>query len=371
MKEKTDSIYTGLYNSFTEKYSVIIDSYISDFYREKIESSESDYTKELYAVIQEYCLRDGKRIRPMLLTNSYLGYRKGFKKTNEIIKFGAAVELMHSFLLIQDDIIDKSKTRRGGEAMHLLLQKKYALVTGINTIGADVAIVLADVIFSNVIEIISRADVKLVDKNRFLSVFSRTYEKTAWGQVLDSLSSMPKRVDIESNIPLRISLMKTAFYTIAYPMIMGYVLAGENKKSEMKSIEEFTLPLGIAFQIRDDMLGVFGVEKDTGKSVDTDIHEGKFTLLIQNTLQRLSEKEQDEFLNTLLSADKSNSSVSYIRKTILECGAVDDTLSRHIELIEEAQEKLDKLRLNEKSRNVLRGVIEVVSNVPAEFKQAP
>ncbi|MFA5519710.1 MAG: polyprenyl synthetase family protein, partial [Spirochaetota bacterium] len=166
----------------------------------------------------------------------------------------------------------------------------------------------------------------------------------------------------------RISLMKTAFYTIAYPMTMGYVLAGESKKSEMKRIEEFALPLGIAFQIRDDMLGVFGVEKNTGKAVDTDIHEGKFTLLIQNTLQRLAEKDQDEFLNMLLSENKSDSSVSYIKKTILDCGAVDDTLNRHFELLEEAEEKLDKLRLNEKSRNVLRGVIEVISHVPAEFK---
>lgn len=369
MKEKTDSIYSEVYNIFSEKYSAMIDSYISDFYGEKIEGAESDYIKELYEVIHEYCLRDGKRIRPMLLINSYLGYRKGFKKIKEIIKFAAAVELMHSFLLIQDDIIDKSETRRGGEAMHLLLQKKYEAVTGINTTGADVAIVLADVIFSNVIEIVSRADVKPVDKNRFLSVFSSTYEKTAWGQILDSLSSMPKRAAIESNIPLRISLMKTAFYTIAYPMTMGYVLAGENKKSEMKNIEDFALPIGIAFQIRDDMLGVFGVEKNTGKAVDTDIHEGKFTLLIQNTLQRLEEKEQDEFLNILLSENKSDSSVSNIKKTILDCGAVDDTLDRHIELLEEAEEKLDKLRLNEKSRNVLRGVIEVISHVPAEFKQ--
>lgn len=368
MKEKRDSAYTRLYSSFTEKYSLMIDSCISDFYQEKIETAESDYMKELYAVILEYCLRDGKRIRPILLINSYLGYRKGFKKINEIVKFGAAVELMHSFLLIQDDIIDKSETRRGGEAMHLLLQKKYAQVTGINTIGADIAIVLADVIFSNVIEIISRADVKLFDKNRFLAVFSKTYEKTAWGQILDSLSSMPKKADIESSIPLRISLMKTAFYTMAYPMIMGYVLAGEKKNSEMKSIEEFALPLGIAFQIRDDMLGVFGVEKHTGKSIDSDIHEGKYTLLVQNTLQRLTEKEQDEFLKILLSANKSGSQVTYIRNTILESGSVDDTLNRHIELIEEAEERLDKLRLNEKSRNILRGVIGVVSQVPVEFK---
>jgi len=366
MNEK-NTRYRGLYKSFTGHYAPLIDSFINDFYREKIENAEYDYMKELYAVILEYCLREGKRIRPVLLINSYLGYRKGFKKINEIISFGAAVELMHSFLLIQDDIIDKSESRRGGEAMHILLRKKYARITGINTIGADVAIVLADVIFSNALEIISRADVKPDEKNRFLSIFSGTYEKTAWGQILDSLSSMPKKADIQGNTPLRISLMKTAFYTMAYPMNMGYVLSGEKKKSEILSIEEFSLPLGIAFQIRDDILGVFGVEKETGKPVDSDIYEGKFTLLVQNTLQRLSEKEQKEFLEILLDSGKNSSHVDFIREKIIHSGSIDDTLARHSQLIEEAEGKLEKLRLNEKSRNVLRGVIEAVADIPADF----
>lgn len=359
--------YRMAYKSFTDNYAPLVDSFIHDFYNEKIQSSESDYMRELYEIIREYCSREGKRIRPVLLLNCYLGYRKGFKKVKEIISLGAAVELMHSFLLIQDDIIDKSESRRGGEAMHILLMKKYAPVTGINTIGADVAIVLADVIFSNVIEIIGRADIKADVKNRFLSIFAATYEKTAWGQILDSLSSMPRQVDIEGNTPLRISLMKTAFYTMAYPMTMGYILSGEKKKREIKSIEEFSLPLGVAFQIRDDILGVFGIEKETGKPVDSDIYEGKFTLLVQNTLQRLSEKEQKEFLDLLLSSEKESSHVDYIRKKILESGSVDDTLGRHGELVAEAREKLEKLRLNEKAANVLRGVIEAVADIPADF----
>ncbi len=366
MSEQIDS-YTGYYKSFTDKYSQLIDTFISDFYKEKIEYAESDYMKDMYGIILEYCLRDGKRIRPVLMLNSYLGYRKGFKKIKEIIKFGAAVELMHSFLLIQDDIIDKSLTRRGGGAMHILLQEKYSHITGISSIGSDLAIVLADVVFVNAIEIINRADARAGDKSRFLDIFSKTYEKTAWGQILDSLSSKPKDADINSDTPLRISLMKTAFYTVAYPIIMGYVLAGEKKKSEMMSIEEFSLPLGIAFQIRDDVLGVFGVEMETGKSVDSDIEEGKFTLLVQSTLQRLPVPEQEEFLKILLSEKKSGKQVSFIRNSILHSGAADDTLARHLELIAEAEAKLEKLRLNESAKNVLRGVVDVISHIPADI----
>jgi len=367
MSEQIESGYTGFYKSFSDKYSRLIDSFISDFYKEKIEYAESDYMKDMYGIILEYCLRDGKRIRPVLLLNSYTGYRKGFKKIQEIVKFGAAVELMHSFLLIQDDMIDKSETRRGGGAMHMILQEKYSPLTGITTIGSDIAIVLADVLFVNAIEIISRAEAKPYDKNRFLDIFSQTYEKTAWGQILDSLSSKPKDADINSDTPLRISLMKTAFYTVAYPMIMGYVLAGEKKKSEMISIEEFCLPLGIAFQIRDDVLGVFGVEKETGKTVDSDIEEGKFTLLVQSTLQKLTSPAQEEFLKILLCEKKSKSQVAFIRKSIIDSGAADDTLVRHMELIAEAEAKLEKLRLNESARNVLRGVIQVIGHIPADI----
>lgn len=367
MSEQRSSSYTGFYKTFTDEYSLLVDSFINDFYKEKIEYAESDYMRDMYSMILEYSLRDGKRIRPVLLLNSYLGYRKGFKKIKEIVKFGAAIELMHSFLLIQDDIIDKSVTRRGGGAMHMLLQEKYSSVTGINSIGSDLAIVLADVVFVNALEIVNRADAKPDAKSRFLDIFSKTYEKTAWGQILDSLSSRPKNADINSDIPLRISMMKTAFYTIAYPMIMGYVLAGEKKRSEMMSIEEFSIPLGIAFQIRDDVLGVFGDEKETGKSADSDIQEGKFTLLVQSTLQKLSDQEQNRFLEILNSENKTGEQTAFIRNSILESGAVDETIERHMELVEKAEEKLENLRLKESSRNVLRGIVEVIAHIPADI----
>lgn len=353
-----------IFRDFSHEHIPLIDKYISDYFDSKAADASLPFMQEMYADIKEYCLRDGKRIRPLLLLNAYNGYKKGVRKTAEIVKLGAAVEIMHSFLLVQDDIIDRAEMRRGGEALHILLGKRYSSVTTNPLIGTDIASVLADIMFSAAIDIICRAKLRDRIKVSFLEVFSRTYEKTAWGQILDSLNTMPREIDSGSNAPMMISLMKTAWYTMVYPVTMGYVLSGGAGRNELKAIEEFGVPLGVAFQIRDDILGVFGIESDTGKPNDSDIHEGKFTLLVHNTMQKLSDSELDQFKTVLLSQSKTDGDVQYIRETIKNSGALDETIDSHRGLIAEAEEKLDELRIKSHNREFLRGVVESVEDIP-------
>ncbi len=352
------------FRAFSHEYVPLIDRFIDDYFSEKSAGAGLPFMGEMYSDIKKYCLRDGKRIRPLLLLNAYNGYTKGFRKTAEVIKLGAAVEIMHSFLLVQDDIIDRAEMRRGGEALHILLGKRYSSVTTNPLIGTDIASVLADVMFSSAIDIICGAKLRERIKISFMNVFSRTYEKTAWGQILDSLNTMPRSIDAGSDAPMMISLMKTAWYTMVYPVTMGYVLSGGNGRNELKAIEEFGVPLGIAFQIRDDILGVFGVESDTGKPNDSDIHEGKITLLVQNTMQKIDGAELEKFKGILLSQSKSEDDVRYIRDTIKTSGALDETIDRHRELIEEAGDKLDELRIGSYNRKFLAGVVESVDDIP-------
>ena len=353
-----------IFREFSHEHIPLIDKFIADYFDAKADDAALPFMKEMYADIKEYCLRDGKRIRPLLLINGYNGYKKGFRKTSEIVKLGAAVEIMHSFLLVQDDIIDRAEMRRGGEALHILLGKRYSSVTTNPLIGTDIASVLADVMFSSAIDIICGAELRDRVKVSYMDVFSRTYEKTAWGQILDSLNTMPAAIDSKSDAPMMISLMKTAWYTMVYPITMGYVLSGGAGRKELKAIEEFGVPLGVAFQVRDDILGVFGIESDTGKPNDSDIHEGKFTLLVHNTMQKLDENELDKFKAVLLSQSKSEADVDYIRGTIKESGALDETIHSHRNLIAEAEDKLDELRIKSYNRELLRGVVESVGDIP-------
>lgn len=353
-----------IFRDFSCEHIPLIDKFIADYFDAKAADAALPFMKEMYADIKEYCLRDGKRIRPLLLINAYNGYKRGFRKTAEIIKFGAAVEIMHSFLLVQDDIIDRAEMRRGGEALHILLGKRYSSVTKNSLIGTDIASVLADVMFSSAIDIICGAKLRDRVKVSYMEVFSRTYEKTAWGQILDSLNTMPCSIDSKSDAPMMISLMKTAWYTMVYPITMGYVLSGGAGRNELKAIEEFGVPLGVAFQIRDDILGVFGIESDTGKPNDSDIHEGKFTLLVHNTMQKLDDNDLEKFRPALMSQSKSEADVDYIRSTIKNSGALDETIDSHRKLIAEAEDMLDELRIKSYNREFLRGVVESVEDIP-------
>ncbi|MCL1834110.1 MAG: polyprenyl synthetase family protein, partial [Leptospirales bacterium] len=340
-----------------------IDAFINEFFDKKISIADLGFIKEILRFIKEYCLRDGKRIRPLLLLNSYIGYKSGIKKRDEIIKLGAVIEMMHSLLLIQDDIIDRSEMRRGAKALHIQLGERYSPFTNNRLIGQDIASVTADILFSLSIEIISESKIRYYIKDRFLKIFSKTYEKTAWGQILDSLNTMPKNIDPQSDMPLHVSIMKTAYYTMVYPLTMGYILSGGNNKNEIANIESFAIPLGIAFQARDDLLGIFGIEKDTGKPNDSDILEGKITLPVHNTMRKLSGPEREKFIKLFLKIEKSKKDVDLIRKSIRSCGALDETIKFHRKLIDDSYNLLDNLAMKRYNKDVMRGIIESVEDI--------
>ncbi len=345
------------YNKFSEEYIPGIDSLISEFYMAKIDSAPYEFMQDMYRDLLEYLGRDGKRIRPLLMLAAYLGYAKGKKNTDEMMNLASSLELMHAMLLVQDDIIDKAPTRRGGPALHRVAEK-YKNYTGVPSVGHDIAIVLGDVLFANALEMVSGADICNRARKRFLGIFSSTYEMTAWGQVMDTLHSMPKKMKISDNIPLAISTLKTAHYTIYYPVLMGHILAGPGRKEEMEEIKRFTLPLGLAFQIRDDILGSFGVESDTGKPAEADIREGKLTLLVQETLESLKKNESDAFMKLLMKEKKKAGDVKEVKKIILQSGALEKTKVTLRDYVSESRQYLDGLSLSAKIKDVFTGLVE-------------
>ncbi len=344
------------FTDFSQEYIPQIDSLINDYYQGKTQSVSHGFMADMYRDLLEYLGRDGKRIRPLLLLASYLGYAKGKKNTGEMMNLASSLELMHAMLLVQDDIIDKAPVRRGGAALHLEAEK-YASFTGVSTVGHDVALVLGDILFANALELVSRADICNRARNRFLGIFSSTYEMTAWGQIMDSLHSMPKKLKVSDNIPLAISTLKTAHYTIYYPILMGHVLAGPGKEEEMETIRDFAIPLGLAFQIRDDILGSFGIEEDTGKPAEADLREGKLTLLVQETIENLKKSERTAFMDLLMKEKKTKKDVSLLKKTIRESDALDRTVSTLNNYSADSRECLNELKVAPKIKDVFFDLI--------------
>lgn len=347
------------FGRFSKEFIPRIDACMNRFFKEKIRAAGRAQIRGMYEMLQEYCSREGKRIRPLVLLASYSGY--GGVPGVAVIRMASVLELMHAFLLIQDDIIDRSSLRRGGKSLHVVCGEKFGSMTYNENIGSDISLVLADVLFANSLEIISGSEVSPRVKNKFLRVFSDTYEITAWGQVLDILHSHPQRIDHTGTAALDIARMKTAYYTIYYPMLMGYVLAGGDSAGEKKLIEKFSLPMGLAFQINDDIQGVFGKEKATGKPADSDILEGKRTLLVDGTIRVLSGTERARLIALFTKKKKGAADIEGIRKLILDSGSLDEARLMHRKLLDEACGVLQNLALTKKSMAILMGLIERIA----------
>lgn len=349
------------YNDFSHVYIPEIDKFIKEYFSGKKSGADYEFIRELYSCIEEFCLRPGKRVRPLLFLISYLGYIRGIKNKVDIIRIAAVIEMLHAFLLIQDDIIDRSPLRRGEKTMHMLCHEYFVKQTRNKNIGNDIALILADVLFANLLEIIGNTGINSREKNDFLLLFSRTYELTAWGQILDSINTMPESIDVESNDPMRICILKTAHYTILSPMLMGLVLSGRKDKREEKALSNFAIPLGLAFQIKDDILGVFGSKYTTGKPSDSDITEGKFTLLVQKAASNLKTGERNKFIKLFIKEKKTSREIGLIRNILEDSGALEYSYGRIRELSGISREQLKSLRIRSEEKIILSGLIDSIA----------
>ena len=364
MITSASQIKTGArFNEFSNVFINKIDRFINAFFINKIKNSGYQFNKDMYQLLADYCLRKGKRVRPVILIASYCGYKKTDKKLDEIIKVAAAIEMMHSFLLIQDDIIDKSGLRRGEKTLHILCRDRFAGRTKNPDIGNDIALILTDVLFSCAVEIIGNVKIKQKIKERFLLQFADTYEQTAWGQILDSLNSLPVKIDAGSSDPMEISILKTAHYTILGPMLMGFRLSGKENAEMEQRIKIFSIPLGLAFQIRDDILGIFGKKEETGKPSDSDIKEAKYTLLIQDTIRNLPKKESALFIKIFTKTQKSQKDISYIRSMITKSGALEKSYKKIKNLTDAARKNIEVLKIRKKEMMILAGLIDLIEEV--------
>lgn len=348
------------FRDFSRQYIPLIDSSLEEYFKRKMRDAEIPEIRDMYASLSEYCLREGKRVRPLVLLATCFGYGSAWNR-DDIVRMASVLEMMHSFLLIQDDIIDRSPLRRGGKSLHLVCGDSFGRRSHNESIGCDIALILGDVLFANAIEIMADTGVSPRLKNRFMKLVASNLEITAWGQTLDILHSASRTIDSPRETATRIAMMKTAYYTIYYPMLMGYALAGKDSPREKERIRAFALPLGQAFQIRDDILGVFGKEDATGKSADSDITEGKITLLVSGAIESLRGKDLDLFVSLFTRKHKQKRDIAVIRKLIERSGSLDSARERHWEFVEQSRWRLADLAVSAEYHEILHGLVDLVA----------
>ncbi|MEI8350167.1 MAG: polyprenyl synthetase family protein [Candidatus Omnitrophota bacterium] len=273
----------------------------------------------LFNAIKEFISREGKRVRPILFVVSYLGFAK--KTAPGLYRSALSLELLHDFMLVHDDIIDKSETRRGKPSMHALLNTYLSEHTHVKFSGQDLTIVVGDVMYAMAIHSFLAIREKLERKERALQKLVDAAMYTGSGEFIELLAGLNRIDAIKKQDIYKIYDFKTACYTFATPLSMGAILAGA-RDEEVKKLFACGIYLGRAFQIKDDILGMFGDEKKIGKSTTTDLQEAKKTILIWYAYHHASSNDK-KVIESLLEKEMINTQdIETMRAIVTQSGAL-------------------------------------------------
>lgn len=292
----------------------------------------------------------GKGLRGTLVK---IGYQlTDARQTKEILKAAMALELLHTALLIQDDIVDRSPLRRAKPTLYKTLGGNHYAVSQSFFLG-NAGYFLANKLIAD-----SRFDERR--KIQALSVFSQIVIDTIIGEMLDIELSLPKMQKREKDV-LIIHKLKAASYTIIGPLTLGAILAGADEKT-LAAIKTYGENIGIAFQIQDDILGVFGEEKTIGKSITSDIEENKNTLLITYALKNAS-PEQKNILRRYYGKGRINKKeLLAIRNVFIESGSLEYCQKRANEYVYKGKNNIPKMTKNRLVQQLLQELAEFMTN---------
>ncbi len=281
----------------------------------------------------------GKKLRPFLTLVTTGAFEED---ENKAIPYGIALELVHNFTLVHDDIMDQDELRRGKATLH---QK----------IGDPNAINAGDGLFALSFNILSRTEVEGEKIRTLLDELSSSVLKIAEGQ--DEDMRFEKTFDISEDDFIEMIEKKTAYLFSA--ATRGGAIIADCDEKEIEKMGEFARNMGIAFQIQDDYLDLVGDEDKIGKDVGSDIREGKRTLMVIKALSELSERKKDRLIGIL---EKNNNTQEEIRDAMdlmRETGAIDYSKNLAKNHAEEAKSKLDIIP-DPEYRNILEEVVDFV-----------
>jgi len=309
----------------------------------------------------------GKCLRAALVG---LGY-KSSGKTDDNYKFlASALELFQTSILIHDDIIDNAKVRRGKDTIPVSYSKKYQNQNAENkdfeekqkNFSNSMGICIGDLGFYIANQIIIKNYSNNTNLARLLDYYNEVVIKTCKGEMLDIILPFKEEYfktdnNLEHKI-MEIYKLKTAWYSVIGPYCLGLIL-GNTKGEYIKTMEEILLDIGIAFQIQDDLLGVYGDEKQIGKSITSDLEEYKQTILYSYTMNTKYKNELKKYYGTKLT-DKE---VAIVKDIFEKSGAKKNAENKMLELFENSERKINNLNfINEENKSILKGFITYLKN---------
>lgn len=292
-------------------------------------------------------LAGGKRLRPQFLHWGWVA--AGGDPNDEVHHaFGAAIELLHAFALFHDDVIDDAGSRRGHETTHRRLSRFHeedALAGESRRFGEGSAVLIGDIAYA-------LADVLMTGLPPAARPFWNDLRlEMNVGQYLDTVGSALREPGLEHS--QLVARLKTAKYTIERPLHVGAMAADAATGTELlQPLSGYGIPLGIAFQLRDDILGAFGDESVTGKPVGGDFREGKSTALVAFARESADPRHL-RALESLGDPGISTGDISAIQSAIVESGALEKAENMVVSLRNDALAALSGVALRGDARDQL------------------
>jgi geranylgeranyl diphosphate synthase, type I len=313
----------------------------------------------LFAELERVIGSGGKRLRPVFCCLGHLA--AGAEVDDRCIRAAAALELLHTFAIVHDDVMDRSPSRRGSPASWVHLAERHRAADWVGDPGGyglaaavlagDMALVLAD-------RALLGSGFPPERLLPALGRYDRMRVEVVAGQFLDVVAA--HRGSAGEAEARRIAVLKSGGYTVEAPVHIGAILGGAGERL-VASLSRYGVALGEAFQLRDDVLGVFGDPAVTGKDRDSDLREGKRTVLLEKAIAA-AEGEDQRFLEQRIGRPGlGDREVERARRLLESTGALDATLALIDELVARAREGLDPDVVSEPATSLLAEMADVVA----------
>ncbi len=326
-------------------------------------SSEGADFDVLIAALEDFVLSGGKRLRPAF---AYWGWRAvaSGEPDSEALLLFSALELLHACALLHDDVIDDSSTRRGRPTTHVrfaALHRDRGWRGSPERFGTSAAILVGDLALAWADDIVAGLELDPDARRRIRRVWADIRTEVLGGQYLDIVAEASAAESIAS--AMNVDTYKTACYTVARPLQLG-VAAAADRPEVQAAFAEFGTDLGVAFQLRDDVLGVFGDPEVTGKPSGDDLRSGKRTVLLAEAME-LAEKLDPlaaNLLRTSIGARLSDAQVGELREIIESVGALAAAEQRIAALTERALATLAAAPINAVAKAGLAELARMATN---------
>lgn len=337
----------------------LTDEYMKSFLEQRIAEAMEigpSYVR-LWQSIENLLLSGGKRFRPYMLMATYQAYHPD-GTLSDIVPAAVAHELIHSAILIHDDIVDRDTIRYGVNNVSGQYNQHYRELISAQGerehLSLSAALLAGDALIADSHKLLRKTNRPAELVGEAEEILNTAIFEVIGGELLDiEIAFLPKGTILSETI----AHYKTASYSFVAPLTTGAILA-QAPEQDIDTLKEIALILGIGYQLRDDMLGMFGDEAATGKSNTTDIKEGKRTYLIEAFEQSANERQLERFYEIFHRHDASSEEIQTAKALLIEAGAKAAVESLIEEKRLQAFEKIESLSLSQESKKLYQTLVE-------------